>query len=447
VPAAEAAAGPTGAGPLADPEIAALLAPLEAAGRVAVAVSGGADSLALLDCIDRWRKARGRPDVVVLTVDHGLRPDSAAAAQTVKAIAEARGLPVRVLVREGPPPATGIEAAARGARYRLLLDACREEGVSHLAVAHQRDDVAETFLMRLKRGAGVFGLAAMRPLLSAGDVMLVRPFLGVPRARLAATTAAAGLTPVDDPMNRDPRFGRTSVRRLLAAGDLDSALVAALAARFADLADAIDAEATACIAGSVDVDPYGIAWLDRGRLAGSPEEIRERVLVRLLIAVGGADYPPRSDRLAALASAILVGGGVRLKRTLAGVVVEGRGERLAFYREGGRSELPSLPVGPGYAGVWDRRFAVAVGEGAPAGLTLGPLGEAGRRDVGATAANLTDCRVPVGALAALPAIRKGHEILAVPVFRKARAPLSATFRCILGERLSRPPLFPDFAAG
>jgi tRNA(Ile)-lysidine synthase len=446
VPAAEAVAGTTGDGPLAGPEIAALLAPLEGARRIAVAVSGGADSLALLDCIDRWRKAPGRPDVVVLTVDHGLRPGSAVAAEMVKAIAEARGLPARVLVRHGPPPTAGVEAAARAARYRLLLEACRQEGVSHLAVAHQRDDVAETFLMRLKRGAGVFGLAAMRPLLSAGGVTLVRPFLAVPRARLAATTAAAGLAPVDDPMNRDPRFERTAVRRLLGEGELDPALFATLAMRFADLADAIDAEAGAFIADAVAADGFAVAWLDAGRYRAAPEEIRERVLVRLLVAVGGADYPPRSDRLGALHRAMVASDAARLKRTLAGAVIERRDGRFAVYRECGRMDLPSLPVAAGHSAIWDNRFAVAIGAGAPAGLTVGPLGEDGRREVGATAANRKDGRVPVGALVALPAIRQGHEILAAPVFRRGRTPFPVAFRSVLPARLAIPPLFPDFAA-
>ena len=441
---AETLAESAGGDPLADAELAALFKPLAEAPRVAVAVSGGADSLALLDCIDRWRKAPGRPDVVVLTVDHRLRPDSGGAAATVKAIAEARGIPARILVRDGPQPVSGIEAAARSARYRLLIDACRKEGVSHLAVAHHGDDVAETFLMRLKHGSGVFGLAAMRPVLSVGGVVLVRPFLGVSRARLRATTAAAGLTPIDDPMNRDPRFARTAARRLLATGDVDPALLSSLAARFADLADAIDARASAFIAASVAVDGFAVAWLDAERFTEAPEEVRARVLVRLLIAVGGADYPPRTDRLTALQSALLGTAGGGLKRTLADTVIERRGSRIAFYRESGRSDLPSVAVGPGYAGVWDGRFAVTVGEGAPAGLTLAALGESGRREVGATSRKLRDMPAPAGALAALPAIRHGREIVAAPVFLDGGASIPATFRSILGERLRTPPLFPDF---
>lgn len=442
--AAEALAVEPG-GPLADHELATLFHPLTGARRIALAVSGGADSLALLDSIDRWRKAPGRPEVVVLTVDHRLTPGSGAAAARVREIAKARGLPARVLARDGPVPTADVEAAARAARYGLLFAACREEGASHLAVAHHRDDVAETFLMRLKRGAGVFGLAAMRPAIEVGEVTLVRPFLTVPRARLAATTAAAGLTPADDPMNRDPRFARTAARRLLSEGALDAEVIAAVASRLAGLADAIDAAATAFIAEAVTADDYAIAWLDAARFAAATDEVRARVLVRLLIAAGGADYPPRADRLSGLLAAMLADAEpVRFKRTLSGAVIERRGRRFAVYREAGRSDLPTIATGPGFSGVWDRRFVVTVGEGAPEGLTVGTLGEAGRRAVGATADKLGAPMPPAAALAALPAVRRGDEILAVPGFRAAPAGLPVTLRSVLPERLARPPLFPDF---
>ncbi|MCR4282879.1 MAG: tRNA lysidine(34) synthetase TilS [Bauldia sp.] len=287
--AAEAAGAKVNTGPLADDELAALFGPLAGASLIALAVSGGADSLALLDSICRWRKKSGRPQVVVFTVDHRLRAGSAREAAMVRRLAEARGLEARILVRMGARPSGDVEAAARTARYRLLFDACREAGASHLVVAHHRDDVAETFLLRLKRRAGIFGLAAMRPAIPLGNVTLVRPFLGVPRARLAATTVAAGWEPVDDPMNSDTRYVRARVREMLAAGKLDPALLAATAERFADLAGTIDAAATALIGEAVATDAYAVAWLDGARFAAASGEVRASVLVRLLIAVGGAD--------------------------------------------------------------------------------------------------------------------------------------------------------------
>jgi hypothetical protein len=133
--------------------------------------------------------------------------------------------------------------------------------------------------------------------------------------------------------------------------------------------------------------------------------------------------------------------GGRFKRTLAGAVIEGRGDHFVVYREVGRSGLPELKVKAGFASLWDHRFLVAIGKGAPAGLTLGALGEAGRREVGAKAGPM-----PVGALAALPALRLRGRLVAAPAlnhFAKGAA-FGATARSLLADRLIEPPRFPDF---
>ena len=436
------------AAPLADDEVDRLLAPLAAAGRIALAVSGGADSLALAECVARWRTRRGGgPEAIVLTVDHRLRRGSAREAAGVAAMARGHGLAARVLRWTGPRPKANIEAAARRARYRLLLTAAAEAGASHLVLAHHRDDQAETFLMRLERGAGVFGLAAMRREVTAGAIVIVRPFLDVPRARLAATAAAAGLEPVDDPMNRDPRFARARVRRvmpLLAAAGLDAALIARSAARLGEAAVAIDAAASALIGAAVTTDAMAVARLDPAAFAAAPEAVRQRALVRVLLAVGGDDYPPRRERGQRLATALAAHRAGRFKRTLAGTVIEWRKPVFVVYRELGRDGLLTLPLRPGAEVAWDHRFAVRLGRGAPAGLTVGALGEAGRRLVGAAAGD-----APAGALAGLPAIRKRGRILGVPPLGhvgRGGEGLAVTVRPLIEERLARPPLFPDFAA-
>jgi tRNA(Ile)-lysidine synthase len=447
VPAAEAPRpGVAADGPLADDEIDRIFAPLADAPLIALAVSGGADSLALLVAVDRWRRRGGKkPSVVVLTVDHRLRKGSHNEALAVQRIARARGIKAGVLTRQGTRPSSDIEAAARGARYRLLVDACREARATHLVVAHHRDDLAETFLLRLKRGAGVFGLAAMRPSLPLGDVTLVRPFLRVPRARLTATTAAAKLTPVDDPMNADPRFDRARMRGLLpmlAAEGIDPAQLADTAMRLAEAAEAIDVAATALLAEAVEADAIAVGWLTVAPFAAAARAVLLRALWRLLVAVGGDDYPPRHDRLASLADALLAHGGRgRFKRTLAGVVIEWRGGRFGFYREGGREGLPTLPMRPGATFIWDHRFEVTAGKTTPAGVTIGPLGEEDRREIGAAAGTHA-----AGALAAIPVLRRKGRIVAAPLLSREEPSIPVTVRSILGERLRQPPLFPDLAA-
>jgi tRNA(Ile)-lysidine synthase len=281
----------------------------------------------------------------------------------------------------------------------------------------------------------------MRSPLVVGDVTIVRPFLAIGRDRLAATARAAGLAPVHDPMNADPRFDRVRMRRLLptlAEEGLDPASIAATALRLADAADAIDAAATSLLQSAVQVDELAAAWLSPAAFLAAPVEVRQRALARLLMAIGGEDYSPRHERLAALLDAIA--GAARFKRTLGGAVAERRGGRVVLYRETGREGLAEIELSPGDSLVWDHRFAVEVSRSAPAGLTIGPLGEAGRRVVG-----VPGSLHPAGAVAALPAVRRGETLIAVPPLARGEAGGAVTIRGIVAERLARPPLFPDLA--
>ena len=439
--------------PLSDAELDGLFAAFSDTRLIALAVSGGADSLALMVSAARWQARRGGgPAIVVLTVDHRLRRGSSREAAEVVAAAEARGLEAHVLVRRGKAPTANIEAEARAARYRLLIEAARALNASHLLTAHHRDDLAEALVLRLTRGAGVFGLAAMRPAVAAGGVVLARPFLAMPRARLAATTAAAGLVPVDDAMNSDLRFARSRVRSLmplLAREGLDPAQLAATACRLADAADAIDAAASALIAATVKVDAFAVAYLDGDRFRAAPAAVQARVVVRLLMAVGGGDYGPRFERLSALTDAMTgamtAAAAGRFKRTLAGCVIERRDRSFVVYRELGREAPEAVPVRPGAAIVWDRRFRVTAGQSVPKGLCVGALGAEGH-----SAISIGRGLAPLGALAALAALKRRGRIVAVPalgIFASAINQLDVEIRPILSERLATPPLFPDLSAG
>ena len=405
------AAHESGAAALSVSDVAELMAPIASAPAIALAVSGGSDSLALLAAVDHWRLAGRRPAVHVLTVDHALTPGSAQVAAGVAAIAAARGLPCRILRWEGAKPARGLEEAARMARYGLLARAARDAGSTHLLTAHSLEDQAETFLMRLERGSGVFGLAAMRPEVDlGGGLTLFRPFLAVSRARLAATTAAARLDAHHDPMNDDPRFHRVRLRAALphlAKAGVTATAIAAAAARLARAADAIEAMADRLIAAHVQVDAFAVVAFPVRPFADAADDVRLRLLIRILRALGGGDYPPGSEKTMAIAAAIL-GDVPAAKRTLAGVVAERRGDRVRLYREAGRSVLPRLAAPPGFFGVWDARFAITVPASAPKNLTIGPLGS--ERPDGL----IRPKTLPAAAAAVLPAVFRDGRIVAVP---------------------------------
>lgn len=426
--------------PVGDDEAIALFAALRDRRGLALAVSGGADSTALLHL---YARARARdpalPPAVVLTVDHRLRPESAAECAAVVARAEALGLPARILVWAGPRPTSGLPAAARAARRALLLDAARAAGCDTLALAHHADDQAETFLARLARGSGVLGLAAMAKERREGDVLLVRPLLDLPKTRLVATLEAAGLAWVEDPSNRDPRFDRARLRAAapaLAALGLDRDRLVATARAMARAANALEPVVAARLATAVATHPAGWAVLELSGHADQPEEIRLRLLARLIAAVAGIPYAPRLDALERLDADLLAPAGPTPRvATLAGLRLERRRDRLWLAPEIGRA--PTLALVPGATATWYGR-SVAVAADAPAGLTLAPLGPHDRRRLAddRTVVTLAGTRPSAAVLASAPTLRAPDGALLCPALALADAG---------GERLASRVRIADFA--
>lgn len=427
------------AGPLAAAEFARLMAalgPFEPAPRLAVAVSGGADSLALAVLARQWARAQGG-SLRAFTVEHGLRPDSAAEARQVGAILAPLEVPHDILPWRGPKPAANRQAVARVARYDLLRSACRRAGVLHLLLAHHLDDQAETFLLRLAHGSGLDGLAAMAPVTELAELRLLRPLLGVPKARLLATLRWRKLSWIEDPSNADPAHTRVRLRRLrpaLAAEGLTANRLAAAAAALGRARGALDLEVARVLVRAAAVHPAGHARLDAERLCGAPREVGLRALARVLMTVGGLAYPPRSARLERLYDR-LAAGTLGRGATLGGCRLIARGGAgpapVLLVREPGRAE--GRAVAPGGRLHWDGRFAVAVSRLAgPGALRLSALGGAGWRAVKPAVDPAVAARLPAPARAALPALSDARGVLAVPHLGYARAggdPLTL-LRCV-----------------
>ncbi|KIZ44345.1 MULTISPECIES: tRNA lysidine(34) synthetase TilS [Rhodopseudomonas] len=320
-----------------------LFADWKAVPAIVLAVSGGPDSLALMWLAARWRKSLRRgPQLIAVTIDHGLRGEAAGEARQVKRLARALELPHRTLRWRDVKPATGLPAAAREARYRLLAKAARAHGATHMMTAHTRDDQAETLLMRLSRGSGIAGLAAMPRQAPRDGLMLARPLLEVPKARLVATLDRAKIAFVTDPSNADPRFTRPRLRGLmplLADEGCDSRNLARLAARFARANAALElltdgAERYLALQGHGDAKP----GFDARAFAGLAAEIRVRLLLRAVNKIGH-EGQAELGKVEALAAALEQAGAetgpvsrtkgrIRLKQTLAGALVTLTAERL-----------------------------------------------------------------------------------------------------------------------
>lgn len=319
-----------------------LFADWKAAPAIVLAVSGGPDSLALMWLAARWRKAlKQGPALAVVTIDHGLRPEAAAEARAVKRLAASLDLPHRTLRWNGDKPRTGIQAAARGARYRLLAQAAKTLGASHVMTAHTRDDQAETVLMRLSRGSGIAGLAAMAREIERNGVVLARPLLDVPKARLVATLTKARIAFATDPSNADPRFTRPRLRELmpqLAAEGCDARALVRLAARAAraDAALELMADGAEQFLETLDAGA-GRSGVDARAFLALAAEIQIRLLLRAM-ARHGHEGPAELGKVEALSETLKLAaaerappaGKIRLKQTLAGAVITLTSDRLVI---------------------------------------------------------------------------------------------------------------------
>jgi tRNA(Ile)-lysidine synthase len=378
------------------------LGPFERRPRLAVAVSGGPDSLCLCLLADHWARARGG-EVTALIVDHGLRPGAAAEARQVGAWLSGRRIAHRILTWTEPKPATGVQAAAREARYALLGAWCRAAGALHLLLAHHLDDQAETVALRQARHSGADGLAGMAAVRELSGFRLLRPLLSVPKARLRATLAAMGQRWLEDPSNLAPAFARSLLR--LGPG-LDAPRLAALAGGHGQVRAARDERTAAWLARHARIDPAGFVTLSAAALASGPLEICRRALQQVLVTVGGTRYPPRQARLARLLEQIRV--GLASGRTLAGCrVLPWRGE-LLICREP-RSIDAAPPLVAGAPLLWDGRFRLEMTGDVPELMVRALAGARVQRGSPAPAR-----RLPAPVRPGLPSVWRGEELLAVP---------------------------------
>ncbi|GAB6967026.1 tRNA lysidine(34) synthetase TilS [Komagataeibacter kakiaceti JCM 25156] len=355
---------------------------------VAIAVSGGADSMALACLARQWRD-----DVVGLVVDHGLRAESRREAEETVSRLAALDIPTRLLVLDGLERGPRMAERARRMRYQALFAACREIGALDLLVAHHAGDQAETVMMRQRAASGADGLAAMALVTPMADVRVVRPLLAFDKASLYATVRAAGVAWVEDPSNADLRTERARARQALAR---DAALDASLrgaAMQAGATRMAQDREDTRWLAAHVRYHAGGWVVLPA---ALAPV----RVLAALIRVIGGHDYPPRRDGVAALARNPQAA-------TLAGV-------RILPWRDGqwllAREEAAIAPPVPARTGaMWDRRFVLHARRSPPQWRigAAGPVAAwwpAGRgRSVW-----------PASVLRTLPALWYGNDVMAVP---------------------------------
>lgn len=389
----------------------ALCAPFEQSPTLAVAVSGGSDSMALLRLAQDW--ARGRAgQVVALTVDHGLRAEAAAEAGQVKAWCAELGIAHHTLCWQPPQGRQSLQEKAREGRYALLSAWCRAQHVLHLLCAHTQDDQCETLFFRLARGSQMEGLASMPLVSEMGGVRLLRPLLHSRKAALQATLAGYGQGWAEDASNQKPVYTRNHIRLQLVEPAADAAFMARVtqaADRFADIRNNLFFNNVSYLTEAVSLYAEGYAVLDRDVLARLPQEAGVRLLAALIPALNGVYHPPRAEALARLRERVAAGG----KCTMGGLVFAPSRLGVLVARE--KAALPEARTLHGaWQGPWDGRFAISFDAGGDVrDFTLKPLGKTGI-DALSKRIPIPESQRVLPALRALPSLWHLDELVAAP---------------------------------
>nr|WP_245432462.1 tRNA lysidine(34) synthetase TilS [Mesorhizobium loti] len=335
------------------------------------AISGGSDSTALLILLkDHFNRFLPSARLIAVTVDHALRPASTKEAQVVAGLCAQLGIAHRIVAWEGAKPSIGVPAAAREARYRLLADVARDEGLDIVVTGHTADDQAETIEMRQARDEGP-GLAGMAPAtLYEGDIWILRPVLAERRSALRALLTARGLGWIDDPTNLDQTFERPRVRATLAENENRIEDLLVIAGRAAREREDLSHRAAVLIDRYASRSTRGLIRLDAAFALEVDRPAALQALRTLLAVVGGMSFLPDGARVADLFAMVSAGTG---RATLSRTVIDTRRVGIFLHREA--RGLPA-PATPSDGSLWDGRYRITFNNGADDHV-IAPFGREG----------------------------------------------------------------------
>lgn len=369
--------------------------------KIGIAVSGGGDSIALLHVMSTWADGAGVA-LHVVTVDHGLRPEAAEEARFVAKVAADLGHSHDTLPWHDWDGSGNLQDSARTARYELISAWAKSRNIAHVALGHTADDVAETFVMRLAREAGVDGLAAMKARRLIDGITYVRPILLLERETLRDFLRRHGHKWIEDPSNDDLRFERVRVRRAMQALDalgIGRDTLATVAHNLASAREALSWQTFLMAKNAVHAEG-GCIVIDRKLFRTFHDEIARRLLVHSLKWVATARYGPRR------ATATRVLEAIRHAKvfTLHGCHVGGNEGTIRIYRE--YNAIKDHIVHS--SSIWDNRWKL-VGPAVP-GAVLRALGTEGLRQC----RNWRETNLPADVLMATPALWQGEVLIAAP---------------------------------
>lgn len=370
--------------------------------RIGVAVSGGGDSIALLSAMAQYAE-RENIELMVITIDHGLRADSQREATVVTDLCLKLGLQHHLEYWSGWDGSGNLQAEARAGRYALMADWAYANQITHIALAHTADDQAETVLMRLARAAGVDGLSAMSRSSMRDGITWVRPFLRTRRATLRLYLQASGRQWIEDPSNNNRQFDRVRMRDALTVLETLGVTVDALcdvAQHQLEARQALDWQSFLIARDLVEIEA-GAVVMTLNRFRAQPVEVKRRLLVHVIKWLTGDGYGPRRDAVGNALDAIATGQTA----TLAGCQITHAKDQFWVHREHQAvAALESHVSDP-----WDDRWHID-GPDDDDEITVRALGF----EVLSEIDGWRDLNVPRAVLAVTPAVWYNDQVLAVP---------------------------------
>ncbi len=336
-----------------------LFAPVAHEKIIGLAVSGGADSLGLMLLVHQWHQLCDvNAQIVIYSVDHRLRTESADECHMVAGLAANMGFESRTLIWGGKKPETGVQAAARVARYQLLAEAMKTDGVQVLLTGHHKQDQSETILMRLAHSSGISGLTGMREFSLVEGVKLFRPLLDISRESLMALVAEAGYIPADDPSNGHEKYERVRWRKMLPQLEtlgISQDVLARFSMRMGRANAALCEIAENIFARNVKIDQFGVYSFSLDLLEAQPEEISIRIIEHLIRCASGRNGAELAQ-LEKLYSEVLTPGFSGC--VLAGCKLEIWQQNLVAFREVSKISHGLISLNGGEKAVWDQRFVI-----------------------------------------------------------------------------------------
>lgn len=285
-------------------------------GKIACAVSGGIDSLALAYLLREQ-------DIVALIVDHGLRKESEVEAKRTSALLNDLGIENTILKKKNSIK-SNLQEEARKLRYGLLIDYCKKHKIKYLATAHHAEDNAETFLLRLSRGSGLDGLTAIAPISEMDGIKIIRPVLSFKKTDLKKLLVKNKIKWVEDPTNKTDKYKRNQLRQALSKledAELITQRINDAATNLIRVRDYIEIEALNAYKSTISENT-----IDLKKLAKLHDEIAYRVLVKVIMDISGAEKKPRFEKLKRLKTDLIAGK----TRTLNGLIFRSKGDKIVI---------------------------------------------------------------------------------------------------------------------